>query len=52
LHSELADIYEHMGNEEVARRLRSKADKLKGGGIDPALPNPKRAINKVTVAQT
>ena len=47
-YSELADIYEHMGNEEVARQLRSKADELKGNGIDPAIPNPKRAINKAT----
>jgi tetratricopeptide (TPR) repeat protein len=49
LHSELSDVYGKMGNEEVARQLRSKADELRGDGVDPAIPNPKRPINKVPV---
>lgn len=46
LHSELSEIYEEMGNEEVARQLRLKADELRGNGVDPALPDKKKPINK------
>ena len=49
LHSELADVYEQMENMEVARQLRSKADELRGNGVDPAIPNPKRPIYKEPV---
>jgi tetratricopeptide (TPR) repeat protein len=46
LHSELSEIYEEMGNAEVAQQLRSKADDLRGNAVDPAVPNPKKPINK------
>lgn len=46
LHSELSEIYEDMGNREVAQQLRSKANELRGMGVDPAIPNPKKPINK------
>jgi Flp pilus assembly protein TadD len=46
LHSELANIYEQMGNEERALQLRSKAVEFQRSGVDPALSISKRPITR------